>query len=357
MTITHIAKLKNRPYSGVDVVVPMHIISQQKHADVCLYNLCDAALEGIENFYQKSKVDFHDLPSPYNRPDLVVFHEAYNFENIKIYKYLLKKGIPYLIVPHGELSKEAQRKKWLKKKVANILLFNRFIQNAVAIQVLSQRELEATEFNVTKFIGTNGITLPECAKQSFHTDEIKFVFIGRLNAYHKGLDLLLQAIELKKEELTKVNSSFHIYGPDLYGHAEQLKTLILSKRLEDLVQLHGPVSGKEKQNVLLNADVFIQTSRFEGMPMGILEALSYGLPCMVSEGTTLKDIIVKHNAGWGVDTNAESIAIGLQQIVDFSGDKTIISNNARALAADKFSWDIIANETLSTYKKLIEKEK
>lgn len=43
--------------------------------------------------------------------------------------------------------------------------------------------------------------------------------------------------------------------------------------------------------VLLQTDLFIQTSRHEGMPMGLLEALSIGVPCLVTVGTSLGHII------------------------------------------------------------------
>mgnify|MGYP003308559639 CR=1 FL=1 len=60
-------------------------------------------------------------------------------------------------------------KKWLKKKIANITLFNHFINGAKAIQCLSQRELDSTKFGRQKFIGTNGINIPEKKKSSFRT--------------------------------------------------------------------------------------------------------------------------------------------------------------------------------------------
>ena len=48
----------------------------------------------------------------------------------------------------------------------------------------------------------------------------------------------------------------------------------------EVVKLNREIDEEEKRQILLDTDVFIQTSRFEGMPMGILEALSYGLPCL-----------------------------------------------------------------------------
>lgn len=54
---------------------------------------------------------------------------------------------------------------------------------------------------------------------------------------------------------------------------------------------------------------------FEGMPMGILEAASYGLPCLITEGTMLGESVKKYDAGWVAQTNAESIAEHLKTAV------------------------------------------
>lgn len=48
--------------------------------------------------------------------------------------------------------------------------------------------------------------------------------------------------------------------------------------LGDMVKVSNPISGQEKVDVLLKSDVFIQTSRYEGIPMGILRALFYVIP-------------------------------------------------------------------------------
>ena len=65
----------------------------------------------------------------------------------------------------------------------------------------------------------------------------------------------------------------------------------------------------------LKNDVFIRTSRFEGLPLGILEALSLGLPCLVTKGTNLDELVNNYNAGWGVETTSKMVASAIKNAV------------------------------------------
>lgn len=355
MVVLHIAALSNRPYSGVDVVVPMHIQEQQRLEQVGFLNVNNIPVRGIETqlpFVKPFRLE--SLPGKFSKTDIVVFHEVYRPQFLGIARQLKKAGIPYVIIPHGSLHQAAQKKKWLKKKVANILLFNRFICSAAAVQCLSQQEQEESKFPARKFVATNGISILDRKKTSFLSEMIRIVFIGRLEVRVKGLDLLMAAIRLKMQVLRRYGCRVDIYGPDHAGCYARVKSWIRENGLEDIISLHHEIVGQEKENVLLNSDIFIQTSRHEGMSMGILEAMAYGLPCIVTKGTNLKEFVEENNAGWGAENTVESIADAIVRAVEERGSWMEKSVNARAAVQREFDWNVIAKKTLEKYRELIE---
>lgn len=357
MKILHISDLNNYYFNGIVRVLPQHIYAQSQYADVAYMNVTNVELvkEYQIKFDSNSWID--DAIKKLDGLDIVIFHDVYSTAYLRLYKQLIKSNIPYIIIPHGCLSKEAQNKKRLKKIIGNVLFFNKFIKNARALQCLSEFELNNTKFNKNKFIGTNGISLPEIEKKEFSSKGTKFVYIGRLDALHKGLDIMIEAVAENAEHFRQTGSTLSIYGPDLVGRFAHVKELIDDNNVADIVKLNHEVIGEEKEKVLLDSDVFIQTSRFEGMPMGILEAMSYGLPCLVTKGTTLQEKIVSNNAGWGADTNVKEVALKIKVAIEENEDYLKKGANARQLIADKFCWDTIAKFTINEYKILLNEVK
>ncbi len=340
MKILHIAYFDGQ-IGGVNAVVPQHVSEEAKYAETALLNVKDLSEE-------QRKAGAFSVGS--DVADLIVFHEVYRPQFLPLYRAALKQGIPYVIIPHGALTQESQHKKRWKKTVANLLLFKRFIQKAKAIQCLSQNEFDHTKFSVEKFISTNGISVKR-VKTEFHSSNIRFVYIGRLETEIKGIDLMLSAVKQRKKEWLQSGAVLDIYGPD-DGYHEPIRSMIDTMELGDIVHLHSPVTGEEKTDILLGSDVFVQTSRTEGMSVGLLEAIATGLVIVATKGTGMTALIDRYGAGYTAECTADSIARAFCRALAETDTFPEKGRGALRLTEENFSWDRIAPACVNRYREL-----
>lgn len=349
MNILYISHFTTNIAAGPNWSVPARVEAQSKYDNVMLLNTTNAmmehwkAVEAFHNLNEFGELHLQNLPKPFSRPDIVVF-EGFNFlEHAKFAKELRKVGVPYIITPRGALTYEAQHNHaWLKKMLARWFVFNRYVKGAKAIQYLTEGERDSSVrmFNTPYFVLPNGFDEPVNKKNSFSTKGIRAVFIGRLDMHHKGIDLLLNAIESIKDELMNADFTLDIYGPrryDFFKIEETINTLDIG----NVVELHDEVGGKEKEQVLLTSDLFVMTSRLEGLPMGLLEALAYGLPCFVTKGTNMKSEIEEYDAGWTCTGTEQDIKDSLQEIISERSLLPKKGKNALTLS-QQYKWDKIA---------------
>lgn len=286
------------------------------------------------------------------KPDLVIFHGSYHPKYVLLSWLLKSRKIPFAIEPHGGDSIENRKKSKWKKRIASYLLFNRFYKSASAIIFLNedeQRNNVCKRYNPRQFIIPNGISYVHCRKKDIkHDEKIRFLYLGRIDYYHKGIDVLIDALRLMKG----TEAARHIQV-DFYGTAEtdRLKSEIES--MKEFVRYCGTAFGDEKYDVMSKHDIFLLTSRSEGMPMGILEALSCGLPCIVTDGTNMSTFIRNKRAGWCADFNAQSIADSIEKSISvYREDAEALQENS-IKSVENLEWSKIAQLSLITYKEII----
>lgn len=117
------------------------------------------------------------------------------------------------------------------------------------------------------------------------------IYLGRLN-YQKNPERLIELIE--KTRVLKSDLSVAIIGDgDLKGKIEEM---IKEKHLEKNVTLFGFMNNPYK--VLSCSKLMIMTSRYEGTPMCVLEAMAFDKPVISTITDGLKDIVVNNETGF-----------------------------------------------------------
>jgi glycosyltransferase involved in cell wall biosynthesis len=230
------------------------------------------------------------------------------------------------------------------------------IERAAAIHCLTEAEsVDALAWGPPVFIVGNGVYLPskdQCAGPGTQ-DHLRLLFIGRLDINHKGLDLLLEACYLARGVLQRAGARLVIHGPSIRGSALLLRDIVRSYGLDHIVSIEDPVWGTEKHRAFSSADVFVHTSRFEGHPMAVLEALSYGLPCLLTPGTNVADEVTAAGAGWQAEPTAACIAERLAEVIRERDALPAMSRRARDLVANQHTWGQVAGQVSDAYKEVI----
>lgn len=87
------------------------------------------------------------------------------------------------------------------------------------------------------------------------------------------------------------NVKFVLAGSGSEEDEKKIKKLIMENNVKSNVQFPGWVRGNQKNDLLLNADIFLLPSYSEGMPMAILDAMGYGLPIISTDVGGISEIV------------------------------------------------------------------
>ena len=357
MIFIHVASYKDEFFNGIKSVLQELVLEQRKLGhEVYVFNQEYNENEVIlgEQYISSLKEFKEGIKSIY--PDFVIFHSLYGLSAVRYSWYLKKIKIPYLVEPHGGTSIENAKKNWFKKKVANYLYANRFIRKAAGLIYLNKKEQEECVFNKIRrdsVIIPNGTHIHQHQKCVSTDGKVRFIFLARIDIIQKGLDLLFPAIEaFNCCSGMKDKVEFHFYGKARNPQYAHVFEQYISNA-SDNVFFHGPVVGEDKDKAFQDADIFILPSRYEGMPMAVLEALSFGLPCILSRQTNVANIIESENCGWITELSIDAICKTIMRAMrDIDNNRDSLSENSFR-AARSFTWDSIASLSIREYCRIV----
>ena len=112
----------------------------------------------------------------------------------------------------------------------------------------------------------------------------------------------------------------------------------------------GSFTAEEAPDLYAGSDFYIMTSKHEGQPLTLLEAMASGLPCIVSDIPGLR---IVEDARCGIIIDFQDVETAASQIVEYlGGDNSGHSRNARDYAVSNLDWEIIARRYLEEFEKL-----
>lgn len=289
---------------------------------------------------------FAALCSAFGRYDVVHIHA----EGPAFFCWIPKMfGKKVIVTVHGI---DWQREKW--KSGFGSKFIRRGEKNAVKyadeIIVLSagvQKYFEKTYGRKTRFI-PNGVNRPEIQKPELITEKYGLtkdsyiLFLGRL-VPEKGLRYLIEAYKQ-----TKTDKKMVIAGgsSDTDSFMKEIKELAKD---DERILFTGFVQGKMLDELYSNAYIYTLPSDLEGMPLSLLEAMSYGNCCLTSDIPECTEV-VEDKALIFKKSDVDDLKNCLQDACDHPEKVWDLKKQAADFICEKYNWDDVVEETMKLYR-------
>lgn len=222
----------------------------------------------------------------------------------------------------------------------------RFADEIIVLSRGVQEYFEKTYGRKTVFI-PNGVTMPEnknadliTSQFDLHKDDY-ILFLGRI-VPEKGLRYLVEAFR-------KVNTDKKLViaggSSDTQEFWNELKEMAQD---DERIVFTGFVQGQMLEELYSNAYVYTLPSDLEGMPLSLLEAMSYGNCCLVSDIAECAEV-VEDKAVTFAKADVGDLKKKMQWLCDDSEAVLRYKNEAADFICGKYNWDKIVDRTLELY--------
>lgn len=171
--------------------------------------------------------------------------------------------------------------------------------------------------SITKLIPGSGVNIKKYKLEDYPDEKanLRFLFIGRIMKA-KGIDELLEAVKIVKEEFPEVH--FDLIGGKEEDYAEVINELEKAK----IVQYHGRLHQEDVREFIIKSHVIIHPSYHEGMSNVLLEAAATGRPVLASDVPGCREIFKEGVNGFGFEAkNVNSLVEAIIKFIKLSHEK------------------------------------
>ena len=287
---------------------------------------------------------FAAIMATFGKFDVVHFHAEGPCAMLWLPKLFGKRCVATI---HGL---DHQRAKWGKLASTYIMLGEKcaakFADEIIVLSGGVQKYFKDTYNRETKFI-PNGVNRPEIRdvdliRDKFGLEKDSYIlFLGRL-VPEKGIQYLIEAF---KEVHTDKKLVIAGGSSDTDEFANELKERASG---DERIIFTGFVQGQLLDELYSNAYFYTLPSDLEGMPLSLLEAMSYGNCCLVSDIAECTEV-VEDQALLFKKSDTEDLREKLQWSVNHADKVKEYKDKAANFICNKYSWDDVAERTLKLY--------
>lgn len=287
---------------------------------------------------------FAALKAAFGKYDVVHFHaEGPSF--MCWFPKLFGKRI--IVTVHGL---DHQRAKWGKLASAYIMMGEKnAVKYADEIIVLSEgvkKYFKDAYDRETKFI-PNGVNRPtmkqaKMIREKYGLEKDKYIlFLGRI-VPEKGLRYLIQAFKQVKTDKKLVIAGGSSDTNDFMTELQEMS------KCDKRIIFTGFIQGQLLEELYSNAYVYTLPSDLEGMPLSLLEAMSYGNCCLTSDIPECSEV-VENKAVVFKKSNVNDLKEKLQMLCDDGATVKSYKDLSADFICNKYSWNDVVDRTLKLY--------
>jgi glycosyltransferase involved in cell wall biosynthesis len=256
------------------------------------------------------------------------------------------------------------KQKSLRKKVFWQAEVKQMLSSAAAVHYTAKDEQTATEHS----LGLNhGVVVPlgidtqtdklvsrnTLARKLPSLGEHSYVLVLSRLLPTKGIDVLLEAFLALVKQTDFAQWRLVLAGEGPVDYVANLKQTVAATGASEQVLFPGWLDGIEKEAALGNAALLALPSYHENFGLCVMEALSWGVPVLVSPQVNLAAEIEAAGAGWVAEIDRESIQLALEAALNSDEDRIQRGVNGRMLAG-RFNWSVIAARLKELYSSILE---
>ena len=255
-----------------------------------------------------------------------------------------------VVSPHGMLHPKALQISRLRKQISLFFFEKPLLHYARCVHALNSFEsdsISSISVNSNIVVIPNGVSILspstiDCRDLfSLPPDSKILLYLGR---YHPGKNVV-ELAQAWKQVSPLIDPSWWLV---FVGHGDYSLLEFVDDMDDMRIRRFGPFFGQEKHNILSSVNAFILPSIFEALPMSVLEAMSYSLPCLLTDQCNLS-VAFDKNAAFRIDLNSLPYDL-LSFFAQSSDSHRYVGSQAFELVSSDFSWDHIADLFLDTYK-------
>lgn len=278
------------------------------------------------------------------KSDIVYLRVGLTVVNDLATRIAMRSNVPYIYNAEGCLCPERLKIKFLSKWLFLRVFERRILARASRLHACTVKEASdytrqgADDSKID--IIPNGVEIPVLETETASAERFRHQFsipdgpivlyMGRLTPL-KGPEILLKAFLSLPSDL---NAQLVFAGSD-WGSEVALRQTTEAAGAKHRVHFVGNLNGEHKQGAFRSASLFALISYSEGLPNAVLEALSFGLPCVVSRNCNV-DAIASHGAGAVVSTDHAEAASAINETLSNAAIQAAQSIAARNLAQSQF---------------------